>query len=208
MNRKFLSGTFGLVVTLALVGVAGTGETSSAEQASSERPQLAVDQPELQVPIRSGRAEDVRPSPGIKPVGLRIGDLDLDAQVVPVGVDAEQRLDVPSAELVGWYQYSPVPGTEGATVLAAHVDYGGEAGAFFNLHQLQLGEQFEVELEDGAVQTYEVTGNTTYEKTELPADELFRKSGNSALQLITCGGTFDPSEQSYEANVVISAVPI
>ena len=204
MNRKFLSGTFGLAATLLLVGVAGSVEGS--EPNGTSQPELQIESPTI--PIRSGNPEDVLPAKGPRPVAIRVGDINLDASVIPVGVDAEKQLDVPSADLVGWYQYSPTPGSSGATVLAAHVDYGGKQGAFFNLHQLAIGERFELVLEDGSIKEYEVTGNTTYDKVNLPEEDLFRKDGKPVLQLVTCGGTFDPVARSYEANVVVSAVPL
>jgi hypothetical protein len=70
------------------------------------------------------------------------------------------------------------------------------------------GDVLEIEMDDGTVIAYEVIGNTLYDKTELPAGELFRKDGESVLQLITCGGTFDPDRRSYEANLVVTAVPV
>lgn len=205
MNRKFLSGAFGLAATVGVVAAAGVGGADASEDVAAPAVQVGTD---LTVPIRSGDPLDVQPSTGPRPVGIRVGNLDLEATVIPVGVDEDKQLDVPSADLVGWYQYSPVPGDVGVTVLAAHVDYGGEEGVFFNLHEMELGQIFEVELEDGSVRQYEVTGNSTYNKVDLPDEELFRKDGKPVLQLVTCGGTFDPEARSYEANVVVSAVPV
>ena len=36
----------------------------------------------------------------------------------------------------------------------------------------------------------------------------YRITGEPVLQLITCGGTFNPEARSYEANVVVTAVPL
>ena len=94
------------------------------------------------------------------------------------------------------------------SVLAAHVDYGGAPGAFFNLDKVEVGDRLDVELEDGSVIAYVVTAKTEHDKALLPAEELFRKDGDPVLQLITCGGTFDPIARSYEANVVVTAVPV
>jgi len=161
------------------------------------------------VPIRSGRLHDNRGSEQThRPVEIRLPSIDIVATVKPVGVDAENRFSVPEAETVGWYQHSASPGDRGASVLAAHVDFNGEQGAFFNLAKLLPGHRFEVELEDGSVLTFETTGNTQYDKTVLPAGELFRKTGDPVLQLITCGGQFDPIAHAYNANVVVTAVPV
>lgn len=161
-----------------------------------------------QVPMRSGNLED-QPAreAGPTPVTVRIGDIALEAPVIPVGVDAQNQFAVPAAEQVGWYEFGPRPGADGSAVLAAHVDYGGKPGAFFNLADLRIGDPIEVEMSDGSVLRYRVTGNTEYDKTELPFEDVFRKEGSEVLQLITCGGTFDPNARSYEANVVVTALP-
>ncbi len=219
MNRRVLSGVLVLGSTLATVGAAVTAdanESGAADSATAMIGSAAVDIDEgddssrarVQVPVRDGRLTDdpvdeQRP----QPVMIRIGDIGLEAPILSVGVDEEKQLDVPAADTVGWYEHSSLPGDSGATVLAAHVDYGGKPGAFYNLGALRPNDPLEVELADGSVMRYRVVGNTVYDKTELPAEELFRKSGETVLQLITCGGEFDPGARSYLANVVVTAVP-
>ncbi|MEM9134486.1 MAG: class F sortase [Actinomycetota bacterium] len=221
MNRVG-HGAIVLAIALALVGSIATspGRASllgggGAELASARQAVLPVipsddiiEGPTLDVPIRSGRLEDVVPVETLRPVAVRMAGIAVEAPVLPVGVDANNQFAVPAADMVGWYQHSSSPGAPGSSVLAAHVDYGGVPGAFFDLDQLLPGDTLEVEMEDGSVQIYEVTGNNQYDKNELPFDEVFRKGGEPVLQLITCGGTFDPVARSYEANVVVTAVPI
>jgi sortase (surface protein transpeptidase) len=127
---------------------------------------------------------------------------------VAVGVNSDKELDVPSADTVGWYRFGAAPGEPGASVLAAHVDYAGVEGAFYSLAQLAEGDTVELVLDDGAVLQYRVSHVYEIQKSELPANELFRKDGAPVLQLITCGGTFNPERQSYEANVVVTAEPL
>lgn len=206
-----------MAVSLAVVGaISSSTDWDSPEAAAGATPatqlRSAVHQPEsaiLNVPIRSGRLSDEeveadRP----RPVAVRMAGIALEADVIPVGVDNDNQFAVPAADTVGWYQFGSAPGEAGASVLAAHVDYAGRPGAFFNLREVVPGDRLEVELEDGSVVQYQVTGNTVYDKTHLPAEELFRKQGTPVLQLITCGGTFDPQARSYEANVVVTAVPL
>jgi len=163
---------------------------------------------QTRVPVRDGRlADELVDTQNPQPVMIRIGDIGLEAPILSVGVDARKQLDVPAADTVGWYEHSSLPGEAGATVLAAHVDYGGKPGAFYNLAELRPNDVLEVEMDDGSVMRYRVIGNTQYDKTELPAAEVFRKTGDTVLQLITCGGQFDPGAGSYLANVVVTAVP-
>ena len=203
-----------LAISLASVGVIAastpwdppSAEDDGSEQAVAEP--VASAAPASTVPIRSGRLADEAPVEAARPVAIRVAGIELEAPVISVGVDSNNQFAVPAADTVGWYRFSSSPGEEGASVLAAHVDYGGAPGAFFNLEKVVPGDLLEVEMEDGQVILYEVTGNNIYDKTELPASELFRKEGESVLQLITCGGTFDPDQRSYEANVVVTAAPI
>lgn len=224
MNRRVLSGVLLLASALATVGAAVTAEPRDGIERNatigSELPSevaLAAIGPETagdaKVPVRPGLIDEQASGQAdatdvALPVAVRSEDIKLDATILSVGVDAENRFDVPAADTVGWYRYSARPGDSGASVLAAHVDYGGRPGAFFNLRELRAGDRIEVEMSDGRTLGYEVTFNTQYDKSELPADELFRKTGDPVLQLITCGGTFDPERHSYKANVVISARPV
>ncbi len=213
-------GLFVLAISLATAGAIATSSdwspqtddsTASALPGVAALPLASVstgDGPASEVPLRSGRLiDDVVVEP-VQPVAIRVAGIALEATIISVGVDDNDQFDVPAADTVGWYQHSASPGEAGASVLAAHVDYGGAPGAFFNLAEVLPGDRLELEMEDGRVMEFVVTGNTEYSKTELPFDELFRKEGESVLQLITCGGTFDPEARSYEANVVVTAVPV
>ncbi len=225
MNQRLLSGLFTMAISLALVGAAVTSREGSAAAiqtdglaslvAASPSVAAAGTGPETataQVPLRSADLESQgqlwRPSDQAGPVSVRIAAIGLEAQVRSVGVDENNDFDVPEAELVGWYKHGPAPGDPGSTVLAAHVDYSGRPGAFFSLGELANGEELEVEMGDGSVRRYRITDNVLYDKTTLPAAELFRKDGEEVLRLITCGGTFDSSERSYLGNVVVTAVPV
>jgi sortase (surface protein transpeptidase) len=217
MNQQVAHGAIVLCVSLATVGAAATSSDwepppagASAQGVGALRSEVYSPlQGQLDVPIRSGRlADEVVAYDVAAPLVVRVAEIGLEAPVISVGVDENYQLDVPAADTVGWYRYSSSPGDPGASVLAAHVDYGGSPGAFYNLRMVLPGDVLEVEMDDGTVIAYEVTGNTLYDKTELPAGELFRKDGESVLQLITCGGTFDPDRRSYEANLVVTAVPV
>lgn len=215
MNQRLLFGAFAMAISLALVGAAVTAHDIPAQAGAARLESAAVAvQPagsaRAQVPLRSAFLDSQ--AAGLDesrlPVAVRIADIGLDAPILSVGVDEENQFAVPAADTVGWYEHSSTPGSAGSSVLAAHVDYGGRAGAFFNLANLELGETLEVEMADGSVLRYRVTDNVLYDKQELPATELFRKDGNAVLTLITCGGTFDQERRSYRGNVVVTAEPI
>ena len=91
-------------------------------------------------------------------------------------------------------------------MLAGHVDWKGQPGAFIHLDEVQPGEQVIIDLADGTTRTFVVTDTHLIVKTELPP-ALFERSGPPRLVLITCGGEFDRSIHRYRQNVVVVAVP-
>ena len=74
---------------------------------------------------------------------------------------------------------------------------------FFNLRTLKAGDQVQVSLADGAVATFAVSTVAQYSKTQFPADQVYGSHGNSTLQLVTCGGTFDSQTGHYLSNIVV-----
>ena len=166
-------------------------------------------------PVPTGQASvgrrDAAPSPPAPtpvPVRLEIPDLGVDAHVVPVGVDADGALAVPEdPQQVGWYRWGSVPGEAGATVLAGHVDtHEDGAGALVDLASLGAGTTVRVTSSDGGVAQFQVASRHAYLKADLPAEEVFARTGDPRLELITCGGDFDRTTRSYAENVVVTAL--
>jgi hypothetical protein len=84
-----------------------------------------------------------------------------------------------------------------------HVDsYQGPA-VFFQLRSLQAGDPVEVTLADGVITHFVVTSVVMYPKTQFPDQQVYGSHGYSALQLVTCGGTFDSQTGHYLSNVVV-----
>ena len=93
------------------------GTPAVTAPASSEPPAATASVPVRKGAVPTGAAE-------VAPARLRIGALDLDAAVAPVGIDPETGdfAVPPSVDRVGWYRFGPAPGGPGSAVLAAHVD--------------------------------------------------------------------------------------
>ena len=145
----------------------------------------------------------------VRPRRVTIGALGVDAPVTPVGIArADGSLAVPaSASTVAWYRYGGAPGLHGSTVLAAHVDYAGRAGAFYRLGAARPGQVVNVALADGRTARYRIVSLQRYRKAALPR-ALFSTTGAPRLVLITCGGRFDPATRHYADNVVVVATPL
>jgi sortase (surface protein transpeptidase) len=144
----------------------------------------------------------------IQPNRLRIPAIGVDAPIVPVGLNPDGSMEVPAASDVGWYELGVAPGSpQGSAVLAAHVDYAGQKGAFFDLRSLPEGSEVLVGAPDGRELRFVVDTRFQVNKDELPGEELFRAGGTPTLTLITCGGEFDRGARSYRDNIVLRAAP-
>jgi hypothetical protein len=149
-------------------------------------------------------------APAVTPVGIRIDAFGVAADVAPFGITLDRQLELPEdAVTVAWYELGPVPGDSGSAVLAAHVDFHGRKGVFFDLGKLDPGTSIEVDMSDGTTRAFVTTAAPVrYPKYALPIDAVFRRGGARELTLVTCGGRFDPAKHSYEDNTVVVATPV
>jgi sortase (surface protein transpeptidase) len=153
---------------------------------------------------------EVATSTAAVPLGLRIEALGIDAPVGAYGVDGNGQMDVPdNVTEAGWYKFGPAPGQPGSAVIAAHVDLAGPGrGLFYDLDELEPGDLISVIHADGSVSDFEVFARSVYLKSELPLETIFSRTGSPVLTLITCGGGFSRSANSYDSNVVVYAIPV
>jgi LPXTG-site transpeptidase (sortase) family protein len=149
------------------------------------------------------------PPAAAPPARIEIPRLEVSAPVAAVSVTADGELAVPPTTTVAaWYSDGPTPGSDGSAVIAAHVDYNGKPGVFFQLDQLAVGDRITVVDTAGAAHLFAVVSRQRYAKVALPTDQIFRKVGQPGLTLVTCGGQFRPAQHSYADNVVVDAVPV
>jgi sortase (surface protein transpeptidase) len=138
------------------------------------------------------------------PASLAIPAIGLEVSVSSLGLNPDGTVQVPTnVQEPGWFQLGPSPGQVGSAVILGHVDsYRGPA-VFFELRSLQAGDAVEVTLADGVTTHFVVTSVAMYPKTQFPAQQVYLSHGYSALQLVTCGGAFDPQTGHYLSNVVV-----
>lgn len=201
MTRSRAGAAWALVVLGLAVAVVGTIRVASA----TEPPQTGA----VPAAMSSAPAPPVVPNHerGADPVGIGLPSQDVAAAVVPVGVEPDGSLEIPeSPAVLGWWEGGARPGaSEGTAVLAGHVDsraYG--PGALFRLAELEVGAPVSVTTADG-VRAYEVRAVRSHLKDDLPA-EVFARTGEPRLVLISCGGGFDDGH--YTHNIVAYAVPV
>lgn len=118
-------------------------------------------------------------------------------------------LPVPDGVREAAWWGAALDGSNGATVLAGHVNWRGATGPFSELWQTKLGDVVTVVDEDGRVFQFRVRQLVTVHKTDLPgrAQELFGQDGAHRLVLVTCGGRWTGGQNGYEENRVVIAEP-
>ncbi|MEU3363480.1 class F sortase [Streptomyces pseudogriseolus] len=177
---------------------AGTAGPATGDMAAAGRPPL-TDLPTVHRPLTSA-----------EPLTLDIPGLDLRAPVVARGLDERGAPDPPPLDRageVGWYAAGTAPGAEGAALMVGHVDTGTRPAVFHRLDTLEPGQEIRVGRSDGTVAEFTVEDVRVLDRDGFDAQEAYgpRHEGRAELRLITCGGAYDPTTRTYEANVVVSA---
>lgn len=189
-----LAGTVALALLLLLSGCGGSEQIAGHAEAAMEQGE-------------AGAQDFLSPSP---PSRLRIPALGVDSGTfVGLGLKPDNTMEVPEgAQAVGWYVESPTPGERGPSVLAAHVDWKNQKGVFFELRNLEVGDDVIVDRSDGTSIRFEVNEVEQYPKDEFPTEKVYGDTKGAELRLITCGGEFDQSAASYRDNVVAYATMV
>ncbi len=144
----------------------------------------------------------------ILPIHITIPTGGANADIIQIGVTKEGRLDVPPNFVqAGWYKYGPIPGQMGSSVIDGHVDNGGKIpGPFKNLKKVKVGDDIVVTMSNGKDLHFTVTNASVYPTNNFPGDVVFHQEGKAYLKIITCHGTFIPSQDTYNQRLVVTAV--
>jgi sortase (surface protein transpeptidase) len=154
-------------------------------------------------PAAAAPAESLQLSAS-EPTRVRIPALGVESRIMELGLQRDGSMEVPpGAYPVGWYDGSPTPGQLGPSVLAGHVDWEGERGAFYGLRELVAGDKVVIERADGTVATFRVDRVEEHAKDDFPTDEVYGDLDHAGLRLITCGGSFDEDSGDYLDNVIV-----
>ncbi len=147
------------------------------------------------------------PTPTPIPALLVIPKLKIKAQIDPVGLTSTNNMDVPAdASHVGWYMFGPMPSVRGNAVIAGHYDTpSGRPAIFYRLNRLVVGDTLDIELNDGTLHTFVVTGKDIIATDVFPEDYVFGTKYGINLNLITCNGVWDPVEKNYSKRLVVYA---
>ncbi len=192
-------------VRTALLGAVLTATAACTQTVNPTVPTVATSETATPPPSRVVTASPASSSAGIYPHLIRIPNIDVEASVIVLGLEADGTLQIPDASDAGWYEGSFMPGQTGPSVIVGHVDYRGP-GVFGRLKELDPGDRIVLVGREGTeTVTFAVDRVDRFDKDELPPGEVFGDTSVPTLRLITCGGEFDRSVGHYEDNVVVFA---
>jgi hypothetical protein len=143
-----------------------------------------------------------------RPVGITIPSLNVRAVVNTVGLAPDGTIDVPPldrAQEAGWYDQSPTPGEKGSSVIVGHVDTSSGPAVFHELSRMRPGDAVEVTREDRTIAVFQVEKLERFDKSHLPADQVYGDFSKPNLRVITCGGQWVGGQTGYAENVVVFA---
>ncbi|MFC8880602.1 class F sortase [Streptomyces ardesiacus] len=196
-----LCGVALLILAVSLIGGNDTSGDSSRPPLPAQPGTTASSAP----PATGGTGSGL---PRSKPVRLLIPDISVDAPFTDLAIGDKGQLEPPPAgdtNLVGWYAKGVSPGEQGTSIIAGHVDTKTSAAVFARLDQLDKGDKFQVEREDGRTATFVVDSLETFAKDQFPSDRVYGDAARPEVRLITCAGDYDHKVKDYTDNLVVFA---
>ena len=122
---------------------------------------------------------------------------------MPVGLDREDRIDLPDPTVAGWYRHGPAPGAVGPAVLVGHVDSRTGPAVFYRLTAVRPGDVIAVRRADGTSATFRITEVTQVRKAAFPTAMVFAPTSTATIRLVTCTGAFDPTSRHYVDSLIV-----
>ncbi len=141
------------------------------------------------------------------PARLIIPSIGVDAPVENVNIQSNGDLGTPVQnqwEGTGWYSNGPRPGQAGSAVIDGHLDRpGGYPAVFWYLRNVQVGDTITVVDTNGKTLRFRVTRTAAYPPLAAPLQEIFGDTGGTYLNLITCAGTWIPTQHQTTLRLVV-----
>jgi Sortase domain len=140
------------------------------------------------------------------PTDLRIPAISVTTSLEALGLDQNGQLTPPGYTDAGWYAAGTAPGDIGPAVIAGHYDTATRGGAsiFYKLSSVKPGDAIQIK-RNAKWLTFIVTSIGSFPQSAFPTELVYGPTPNPQLRLITCGGTYNTSTQTYADNVVVFA---
>jgi LPXTG-site transpeptidase (sortase) family protein len=143
--------------------------------------------------------------PTSPPAQLIIPTLNVHRPVEGVGANRSGVMNLPvNAWNAGWYHGGPIPGAPGDAVIEGHAGYPDHPMMFGKLATLRPGDKIFVVLSDGSRRLFLVSSMAVLPVGSAPPG-MGQPYGQARLTLVTCTGSFDANNFSYNKRLVVEA---
>jgi len=189
------------------LGWANTLSPAHEQSIAYATPVLVV--PTVADTFASAGAQEVAPATEIvrmlersTPLRVRIPSINLASSIENMGLNDAGEMDVPDGRTdnIGWYEQGTKPGEYGSAVFDAHV-----YAAFKNLDRAKVGDEIYVDMSSGDTLRFIVSEATVYALDSVPREDLFNRSDDTRLNLITCAGNWDAALNTYDHRLIVYA---
>lgn len=205
----FLSGCGGHAVTSSAAVTTASVQSSTT---TSDAPTAVPTAVPTAAPTATAVPPTATPPPAtatpvaIVPVKLQIPSIGVDTKIEQVGLTSDGAMENPSSwGTVGWYKYGPPPGQPGNAVIDGHLDSTTGPAVFWHLSDLKPGDKIVVTLSNGQTATFAVSQKIDYPYNNAPISKIFGPGSAPNLNLITCGGDWNPATKNYSDRLVVFA---
>lgn len=151
--------------------------------------------------------QTAQPSLVASPQTLDIPSIKVHARIESVGLDRQGLMDVPKDPAnVAWYNLGPKPGERGNSVIDGHIDTAtGALAVFAKLKDLQPGNKIVVTDIHHRLHIFVVKLIESVPTIPFPLQKVFGSTQQSNLNLITCAGSWDSFQHTYNKRLVVFA---
>ncbi|TAA69132.1 class F sortase [Planococcus salinarum] len=140
---------------------------------------------------------------GIEPEKILIPAIGVEADALHLGTTENGEMDVPDTiEDVSWFEPGYKPGENGRAVIAGHVDGINGPAIFWDLTELEAGDEIIVE-GNGEKLVFRVYAMESVELELADVQSVFGYRSSPELVLITCSGDYDQERGTREERLIV-----
>lgn len=215
LSRKLIATMYFIAVTIAVIALdvqltsAELTNQSVTSTVSVQKEKLALPRDDTTVATPTAKPVTA-PTPPIQQTAsqpapaydkVSIPSIGLSSQLVTVGLTNTNAIDVHES-LVGWWNGSARPGSNGAAFLDGH-----NPGIFKNLQNITVGAKITISLVSGQSYTYTVVHREVVPLVGIDMKKALTPYANAkqGLNLMTCVGTYNPATGTTDQRLVVYA---
>ncbi len=208
----------GLIGGATLIGLVSSpffysGQVSTEIQASQVAPHLETSAVVAGAYTLNKPTPTPTPTPPPRivtdPVHIDIPNLSISTDITPVGLTAQNVMEVPAdTTKIGWFTGSPKPGESAprASILTGHFDTtSGTPAIFYQLETIEFGDEIQIRSSDGTLFSFTVMDVVSHPLEDFPQEIVYGETQGTYIKLITCDGIWNATTHSYSQRLVVTA---